>query len=76
MDDIDQLLKVLHTLVDAGNSIIIIEHNLDVLKNADWLIDMGPKGGDAGGQIIASGRPEAVARIEKSYTGRFLKNVL
>ena len=76
MDDIDQLLKVLHTLVDAGNSIIIIEHNLDVLKNADWLIDMGPKGGDAGGQIIASGRPEAVAQVEKSYTGRFLKNVL
>ena len=76
MDDIGQLLKVLHALVDAGNSMIIIEHNLDVLKNADWIIDMGPKGGAAGGQVVACGRPEKIAKIEKSYTGKFLEAVL
>ena len=76
MDDIGQLLKVLHALVDAGNSMIIIEHNLDVLKNADWIIDMGPKGGEEGGRIIVSGRPEKIAQSKRSYTGHFLKKVL
>lgn len=76
MDDVGQLLKVLHALVDAGNSMIIIEHNLDVLKNADWIIDMGPKGGEEGGQIVACGSPEKVAAAKQSYTGRFLKRVL
>ena len=76
MDDIRQLLQVLHALVDAGNSMIIIEHNMDVLKNADWIIDMGPKGGDAGGQIVAAGRPEEIVQTKQSYTGRFLKLIL
>ena len=76
MDDIGQLLAVLHALVDAGNSMIIIEHNLDVLKNADWIIDMGPKGGAAGGEVIAAGRPEDVARAGNSYTGGFLAQAL
>ena len=76
MDDIGQLLEVLHALVDAGNSMIIIEHNLDVLKNADWLIDMGPKGGANGGEVVAAGRPEDVARDGQSYTGQFLARIL
>lgn len=76
MADVDRLLHVLHALVDAGNSMIIIEHNLDVIKNADWLIDMGPEGGDAGGQIVAQGTPESVAATPKSYTGQFLKKIL
>ena len=76
MDDIGQLLEVLHALVDAGNSMIIIEHNLDVLKNADWLIDMGPKGGAGGGEVVAAGRPEDVAKAGSSYTGQFLAQVL
>ena len=76
MADIGQLLEVLHALVDAGNSMIIIEHNLDVLKNADWLIDMGPKGGAAGGEVVAAGRPEDVAKAERSHTGRFLAQAL
>ena len=76
MDDIGQLLKVLHALVDAGNSMIVIEHNLDILKNADYLIDMGPKGGDEGGRLVATGSPEEVARNSQSYTGRFLKDFL
>ena len=76
MDDIGQLLKVLHALVDAGNSMIVIEHNLDILKNADWIIDMGPRGGEAGGQLVAVGTPEQVAASAASYTGKFLKGVL
>ena len=76
MADVDRLLHVLHALVDAGNSMVIIEHNLDVIKNADWLIDMGPEGGDAGGQIIAQGTPEQVAKSTKSYTGQYLKKML
>jgi excinuclease ABC subunit A len=76
MADVKKLLQVLHALVDAGNSMIIIEHNLDVIKNADWLIDMGPEGGDAGGYIIAEGTPEQVAKIESSYTGQYLQKVL
>ncbi|MGH7237712.1 MAG: excinuclease ABC subunit UvrA, partial [Candidatus Saccharimonadales bacterium] len=74
--DVAKLLKMLHALVDAGNSMIVIEHNLDVIKNADHLIDMGPEGGDAGGQIVASGTPEQVAKIKRSYTGYFLQKML
>lgn len=76
MADVDKLLHVLHALVDAGNSMVVIEHNLDVIKNADWLIDMGPEGGDAGGQIIAEGTPEQVAKVAKSYTGQFLTKMI
>lgn len=74
--DIRQLLAVLHKLRNAGNSVVVIEHNLDVIKTADWLIDLGPEGGSGGGQIIATGTPEEVAEIEASHTGRFLKAVL
>jgi excinuclease ABC subunit A len=74
--DVKNLLKVLHALVEAGNSMIIIEHNLDVIKSADYIIDMGPEGGEAGGRIIATGTPETVAKVAKSYTGQFLKKVL
>jgi excinuclease ABC subunit A len=76
MADVDKLLNVLHALVDAGNSMIVIEHNLDVIKNADHIIDMGPEGGAAGGQIIAEGTPEQVARNKQSYTGRYLAKML
>jgi excinuclease ABC subunit A len=76
MADVEKLLSVLHALVDTGNSMIIIEHNLDVIKNADWLIDMGPDGGDAGGYIVAEGTPEKVAQTKNSYTGHFLKKML
>jgi len=73
--DVDRLLEVLQRLVDAGNSLIVIEHNLDVIKSADWLIDLGPEGGDAGGYIVAQGTPEDVAENEQSYTGHFLKRM-
>lgn len=76
MADVDKLLHMLHALVDAGNSMVVIEHNLDVIKNADHIIDMGPEGGDAGGQIIAQGTPEQVSKVAKSYTGQFLKHML
>jgi excinuclease ABC subunit A len=76
MADVDKLLKMLHALVDAGNSMIVIEHNLDVIKNADWVIDMGPEGGSAGGLIIAEGEPEKIAKVANSYTGQFLKHML
>ncbi|MCP4321149.1 MAG: excinuclease ABC subunit UvrA [Psychromonas sp.] len=74
--DIAQLLKVIHTLRDHGNTIIIIEHNLDVIKTADWIVDLGPEGGNGGGEIIASGRPEEVIKVKGSYTGQFLKTIL
>jgi excinuclease ABC subunit A len=74
--DIQRLLDVLHRLVDAGNTVVVIEHNLDVIKTADWIIDLGPEGGDEGGYIIAQGTPETVARLEGTYTGRFLRKVL
>jgi excinuclease ABC subunit A len=74
--DIELLLKVLHQLRDAGNTIVIIEHNLDVIKTADWLIDMGPEGGDGGGLLLMAGTPEALAAYEASHTGRYLKKVL
>ncbi len=74
--DVAKLLEVLHELVDNGNTVAVIEHNLDVIKTADWIIDLGPEGGDAGGEIVATGTPEEVARVKKSYTGEFLKPVL
>jgi len=73
--DVDKLLEVLQRLVDTGNSVVVIEHNLDVIKSTDWLIDLGPEGGDAGGYIIAQGTPEAVAEVAESYTGHFLKRM-
>ena len=75
-EDIKMLLKVLNRLVDLGNTVLIIEHNLDVIKVADYLIDLGPEGGDAGGMVVASGTPEEVAKVKGSYTGQFLKKVL
>jgi excinuclease ABC subunit A len=76
MADVDKLLKMLHALVDAGNSMVVIEHNLDVIKNADWMIDMGPEGGAAGGTIVAEGTPEQVAKVKASYTGQFLSRMI
>lgn len=76
IDDVQKLLGVLHALVDAGNSMIIIEHNLDVIKNADWIIDMGPEGGAAGGTVLAEGTPQQIAKVKTSYTGRYLANML
>lgn len=73
--DVERLLSILQRLVDAGNTIIVIEHNLDVIKSADWLIDLGPDGGDAGGRVIAQGTPEDVAANEGSFTGHFLKRM-
>ncbi len=75
-EDVRLLLEVLHRLVDKGNSVVVIEHNLDVIKTADWIIDLGPEGGDAGGRIVALGTPEQVAKVEASHTGRFLGRVL
>jgi excinuclease ABC subunit A len=74
--DIKVLLEVLHRLRDAGNTVVVIEHNLDVIKTADWVIDLGPEGGDGGGRIIAKGTPEAVAGSPESHTGHYLKPVL
>lgn len=74
--DVAKLLEVLQELVDQGNSVVVIEHNLEVIKSADWIIDIGPEGGDGGGEIVAIGTPEDVAEIEKSYTGHFLKELL
>ncbi len=74
--DIRQLLTVLHRLRDHGNTVIVIEHNLDVIKTADWIIDLGPEGGEGGGHVVATGPPEAIAKIKKSHTGRYLKQVL
>jgi excinuclease ABC subunit A len=74
--DVERLLEILHRLVDAGNTVIVIEHNLDVIRSADHVIDLGPEGGDAGGEVVATGTPEEVARVEASYTGRFLRGLL
>jgi excinuclease ABC subunit A len=76
MADVDRLLKVLHALVDTGNSMVVIEHNLDVIKSADWIIDMGPEGGSGGGMVVAEGTPEQVAKVSSSYTGQFLKRMV
>jgi excinuclease ABC subunit A len=75
-DDIKRLLAVLSRLVDAGNTVVIIEHNLDVIKTADYIIDLGPDGGDRGGRVVATGTPEEVARAAGSYTGAFLRTLL
>jgi len=74
--DVSKLLAVLQRLADKGNTIIIIEHNLDVIKTADFIIDLGPEGGDEGGEIVAQGTPEDIARNKNSYTGEYLKKVL
>ncbi len=75
-EDVRKLLEVLHTLVDQGNTVVVIEHNLEVIKTADWIIDLGPEGGDGGGRIVANGTPEAVAAVEESYTGQYLSSLL
>jgi len=74
--DINKLLKSVNALVDKGHSVIVIEHNLEVIKSSDWVIDLGPEGGEEGGYVVFEGRPEELAQSEKSYTGKFLKNKL
>jgi excinuclease ABC subunit A len=74
--DVAKLLEVLHELVDQGNTVVVIEHNLEVIKTADWLLDLGPEGGDGGGELVASGTPEDVVNEPRSYTGHFLKELL
>jgi excinuclease ABC subunit A len=74
--DVAKLLEVLHELVDQGNTVIVIEHNLEVIKTADWVLDLGPEGGDGGGELVASGTPEDIVREPRSYTGAFLKELL
>ena len=74
--DVRLLLDVLHRLVDKGNTVIVIEHNLDVVKTADWVIDLGPEGGETGGYVVAAGTPEEVAAVEESHTGRFLAEIV
>jgi excinuclease ABC subunit A len=75
-EDVRRLLTVLSRLVDQGNTVLVIEHNLDVIKTADWLIDLGPEGGSGGGAVVAEGPPELVASVEGSHTGRFLRPLL
>jgi excinuclease ABC subunit A len=75
-EDVRKLLEVLHELVEQGNTVIVIEHNLDVVKTADWIIDIGPEGGDGGGAVVACGTPEEVAEIRESHTGHYLKTML
>jgi excinuclease ABC subunit A len=75
-EDVRRLLEVLQSLVDQGNTVIVIEHNLEVIKTADWIIDLGPEGGDGGGHIVAAGTPEDVAEVEDSHTGRYLRPML
>ena len=75
-DDIRKLLVVLNRLVDMGSTVVVIEHNLDVIKSADWIIDLGPEGGDAGGRVVATGSPEDIIKVPESYTGQYLKKVL
>ncbi|MGN1093135.1 MAG: ABC-ATPase UvrA, partial [Monoglobaceae bacterium] len=74
--DVHKLTEVLQKLVDAGNTVVVIEHNLDMIKTADYIIDLGPEGGDRGGEIVACGTPEQVAKSDKSYTGKYLKKYL
>src|SRR5258707_4251674 len=74
--DVAKLLDVLHELVEQGNTVVVIEHNLEVIKTADWVIDLGPEGGDGGGEIVASGTPEDIVKVKRSYTGQFLGPVL
>jgi len=74
--DIEKLLEVLQRLVEAGDTVVVIEHNLDVIKSVDWVIDLGPEGGKGGGRIVAEGTPEEVAQVGESYTGKFLRDIL
>src|SRR5205085_1632693 len=74
--DVAKLLDVLHELAEGGNTVVVIEHNLEVIKTADWIIDLGPEGGDGGGEIVAVGTPEEIVKVARSYTGQFLKPVL
>ena len=76
MYDIKKLISILNRLVENGNTVVVIEHNLDVIKSADYIIDLGPEGGSGGGTIVATGTPEEVAKVEKSYTGKYLKKYL
>ncbi len=76
VDDVKRLLEILQRLVEGGSTVLVIEHNLDVIKCADYVIDLGPEGGDAGGMVVASGTPEEVALVEGSYTGQYLRHVL
>jgi excinuclease ABC subunit A len=76
MADVKRLVDVLQRLVDAGHTVIVIEHNLDLLAEADWIIDLGPDGGEGGGRIVAQGTPETLAKNRKSHTGRFLRSLL
>ena len=76
MADVDKLIQVLQRLTETGNSVLVIEHNLDVIKVADWLIDLGPEGGDGGGTVVCAGTPEDVAKCKESYTGQYLKPML
>ena len=75
-EDVQKLLKVLNSLVDKGNTVVVIEHNLDVIRSADWIIDMGPEGGDGGGLVVAQGTPEKVSKTAGSHTGEFLAEIL
>lgn len=75
-EDISKLLEVLHQLVDQGNTVVVIEHNLEVIKTADWIIDLGPEGGDGGGKVVVTGTPESVVKSKKGFTGRYLKKYL
>ena len=75
-EDVRKLLEVLHALVDQGNTVVVIEHNLEVIKTADWIVDLGPEGGDKGGRIVAAGTPETIAHIPESFTGEFLASCL
>jgi len=75
-DDISKLLSAFRRLIEAGGSILVIEHNLEVIKTADWVIDLGPEGGERGGYVVGSGTPEAIAKLPESYTGKFLARVL
>ena len=74
--DVHKLVEILHRLAEGGNTVIVIEHNLDVIKTADYIIDMGPEGGDGGGTVIAQGTPEEVAKIPESYTGQYVKKYI
>ena len=74
--DVHKLVDILHKLTEGGNTVVVIEHNLDVIKTADYIIDMGPEGGDRGGTVIAKGTPEEVAKVKKSYTGQYVKKYL
>jgi excinuclease ABC subunit A len=75
-EDVHKLLDVLNRLVDQGNTVLVIEHNLDVIRSADWIVDLGPEGGEGGGRLVAQGTPEAVAKVKASHTGRFLAEAL